>query len=143
MELQHKQKYLGNFLSGIIKEVHSSTLNIQGFLLQAEKTSISIIPSEIGRNITNFSRPHRWLLKGTRLGRRVEKETMKWKGEGKEERRPSVRTAGERENLKLRQGSCAGCLQPSPRSPRRCRGRCDLRADGTSDESHAAAGVGQ
>lgn len=49
----------------------------------------------------------------------------------------------ERESLQLRQGGCAGCLQPSPPSPPRCRGRCDLRADGTSDGSHAAAGAGR
>jgi len=35
---------------------------------------------------------------------------MKWKGKGKEERRPSVSTAGERETLQLCQGACASCV---------------------------------
>lgn len=66
MERQHKQKYMGNFLAGVTKRVHSPTLNsyrswiskTRDFCWKLNKLWSPLF-LESGRNI-NFSRPHIW-----------------------------------------------------------------------------------
>lgn len=134
---------MGSFLAGVIKQVHSSTLN--SYRSWISKTEILRISAA---NWENFDL-HYFIwkrqkyeffqasyMRDTRLSGSVKEETTKWKGKGKEERRPFARTAGERKALQLL------CWLPPSLSSESTQVLgllvgCDLLADGMSDELQA------
>lgn len=147
MECQHKQKYVGNFLARVIKQVHSSTLN-------SYRSWISVRHGISATNRANFDLHYfiwKWQkyeffqashVRDTRLSGSAKEETMKSKRKGNEERTPFARTAGERKTLQLL------CWPPPSLSLESMQVLgllvgCDLLADGTSDELQAATGSGQ